>query len=423
MLLYMLLYVFLKRLRRVIGRFTKRSVKRREKDFQTIPLIVVDKHTKTTFSQEFVITTWVSIIGTIVTLIVILIVGLLPGILTKLLDDRERFTPLSRIVEVELLNRGIETQNQCTMVKATATSKGPLQENTISMQIRKYSSSTHELAKCVPQDMIEITQAEDGRSVEITANLNQVIKSLYAKTPSGWFVLKIILTDQSGLEVDSRKYVFNRPYREDFRNLDEALEIHGGEFTSITDGDRGLRIRNRTKRGGYVSADFLELFDFKTNYTISGCYTVKDDDNSKPCGLDFVICNERGGIRKSVILCEGQRDGYAIKTGDEGIHNENVKVRAISAIVRRSSEKHIVKNYFKIRVIEATGGHLLQLFVSQKEGDFGEGTLAHNRFLVNSKFQGDHTKLRIRLWQAGCVELHGFEVAEDPPDLREGVDK
>lgn len=423
MLLYMLLYVFLKRLRRVIGHFTKRSVKRREKDFQTIPLIGFDKHVKTSFSREFVITTWVSIIGTIVTLIVILIVGLLPWILTKLVDDRERFIPLSRIVEVELLNQGIETQNQCTMVKATAISTSPLPENAISIQIRKCSSATHELEKCVPQDMTEITQAEDGRSVEVTADLDHVVKSEYAKKPYGWFILKIILTDQSGLEVDSRKSVFNRPYREDFRNLDEALEIHGGEFTSITDGNRGLRIRNRTKRGGYVSADFLELFDFKTNYTISGCYTVKDDDNSKPCGLDFVICNERGGIRESVIICEGQRDGYAIKTGDEGIHNENVKVRAISVIVRRSSENHIVKNYFQIRVIEATGGHLLQLFISPTEGDFGEGTLAHNRFLINSKFQGDKTKLRIRLWQAGCVELYGFKVAEDPPDIREGVDK
>ncbi len=141
------------------------------------------------------------------------------------------------------------------------------------------------------------------------------------------------------------------------------------------------------------------------------------------CGLDFVICNKMGGTRESIILCEGQRNSYAIKTGDEGIHNENVKIRATSAIVRRSTEKYIVKNYFQIRVIEATSGHFIQLFISQTEGDFGEGMLAHNRFLFNSEFQGSKTKLKIRLWQAGCVELYDFEVAEDPPDLHEGVYK
>ena len=416
MLLYMLLYVFLKRLKSVIRRFAERNRKRHQKEIHGIPIIQGNKADKNEPRKEWVITKWVAIVGIIATLF--------SGILTVLLTGGSKVIPLyvtSHIVGVDVVNRGFPTGDCSKLLQVSARSTLPLPKYAISVEVGKWNQGTQDPLQRVPQDMFEIKRFERGCYILITLDLVGLINSQYAETPYGWFFLKITLADQFSTEADSHTFFFKRPYREDFANLAEAMKIHGGEFTSITGENGGLRIRNRTKRGGYVSADFVVVLDCKTNYTISGCFTVEDDDESKPCGLDFVICDEMGGVRESVILCEGQRDGYAIKTGHEKIGDEGVKERAGSASVKRSSKNEIVKNYFQIRVIEATGGHFLQLFVSQREGDFGEGTLAHNRFFANSEFHGDHTKISVRLWQAGCVELYDFQVSEEVPDLHEGV--
>ncbi|MCK4826663.1 hypothetical protein KA005_63585, partial [bacterium] len=104
MLLYMLLYVFLKRLKSVIRRFAERNRKRHQKEIHGIPIIQGNKADKNEPRKEWVITKWVAIVGIIATLF--------SGILTVLLTGGSKVIPLyvtSHIVGVDVVNRGFPT--------------------------------------------------------------------------------------------------------------------------------------------------------------------------------------------------------------------------------------------------------------------------------------------------------------------------
>jgi len=99
-----------------------------------------------------------------------------------------------------------------------------------------------------PQEFLGLRSLKIDVRRRAILSLNQLIKAKFKEAPYGWFVLKVTLADQFNLQADSRTFLLSQAYHEDFTNLEEVMEIHGGEFSSITTPNNGCELETELKR-------------------------------------------------------------------------------------------------------------------------------------------------------------------------------
>lgn len=203
---------------------------------------------------------------------------------------------------------------------------------------------------------------------------------------------------------------FNHYWHEQFLDMYKAITPNNNNsFEPIANKYGGLCILNTTGQGGYISADINQAFDFITNYEIYGSFNVFPVDKGTPCGLDIVVCNERNCEILSVILGEGQLNGFAIKFMGETLKDKDVKTNSNDRCI--SLDNNCMVNYFKISITDDCNGILCRIFLDQ-QNSLGPKSKVHERFFPQGFPSRRMTRIKIKMWQAGYIELYDLNLSE-----------
>lgn len=392
-----------------------RRKKAKKKRFDPIPIIRPKNSRLRNFMKGLAAGTGIG------ALLLVLLSQLFSGAGTKLVEKIHRLgksvPPLA--VRVELtkptpVSGSVSDSDYISppMIEVTATSNIPLKPDGLGVQFGKIHLHKGSPLREVERKYIRFRQRDGGRRLIATLDTAALIRSCYPETPHGLYRAEFALAGHDGAGTCSTKLEFNYVYTEDFTELKEALVTDDKGFTSIRGNGPGLEINSKDTRTRCISADIIQLFDFKTNFYILGFFTMELEDAFKPCGLDVVICDESGWLRLSTVLVDGHLNGFSMKTLGEKIGDKHVKVRCNRTRVVPTTERRTVYNYFLICISEQDGGHLCTLYVNPDLPEFGPNSRAHERLLSDSVFRGTGTRIKLRLWQAGAVDLYGFKVAE-----------
>lgn len=298
------------------------------------------------------------------------------------------------------------------VLEVTATSSATLDPNAIAVRLGKPRLHKEEPLPDVPRENFTIRWSHPGRRLVVILNTGPIIHSLYPLTPHGLYRVEFLLADETGQTTRSSITEFTYVYQPDFKELEGVLVPKDEGFASISGTLTGLEIRNSSTSGGYISADLVQEFDFKTNLCISGCFTMEFEDVSKPCGLDIALCDEWGIPRLSFVLPDGPLDVFAIKVGNEKPIWGKVRVRARNTKIGRTTEEEVVFNSFRISVSRQGGGTLCSLYTNPQTADFSPDYRAHERLLHGPVLEGRYMQVQLRVWKKGVIRLYGFTVAE-----------
>jgi hypothetical protein len=298
-------------------------------------------------------------------------------------------------------------------IQVTAQSHNPFTTDTIFANCGKLRSGSE--FQVVPPQNFSVEQRDQGHMMVTTLNTNSFIHSLNTDSPHGWYKAIFKITDPARDNNSSTELEFNYVYKEGFRHLEKVLIPETRGFTNVPENGGGLSVHNLRKGQGYVSALLKQKFDFKTNFCITGFFTVLSKDTTRPTGLDIALC-DRWGEKLSFVFADGHFDAFSIKVmrdkyGKGETTNRNYKN---GPRIIPSTDANMIPNFFKIEMVNFNNQSRCRLYVKQYDSDFDPNSIAHERFISTSVFAGTFTTINFKLWQSGIVKLYDFEVAELP---------
>ncbi|GAH81208.1 unnamed protein product, partial [marine sediment metagenome] len=183
------------------------------------------------------------------------------------------------------------------------------------------------------------------------------------------------------------------------------------DFESTGESYGGLRIRNYSKAGRFVSADLNQEFDFKTNFRISGFFTIEHDNALDPSGFDIALC-DKWGEKLSIVLGDGRMNAFSIKMIGEKYGAQPVTARSENIRIWPTTHEGPVYNHFLIQIWQHGGETRCSLYVNRDTPDFSQSSFVHERIVDPRMFSGAIRHIKFKLWKAGILKLYNFEVAE-----------
>jgi hypothetical protein len=298
------------------------------------------------------------------------------------------------------------------LIEVTADGDIPLEPGNLAVRFGKIHLHKVFPLREVESEFISFRQRDHGCRITAILDTAALIEFWYPDTPHGLYRAEFVLSCHNGTGTCSTEMEFNYAYVEDFKELEKAIVTNDKGFNNTHGNVNGLEIDSKDTVAACISAGIIQQFDFKTNFYISGFFTMELEDRSTPCGLDVVIFDKSQWLRLSTVLVDGHVNGFSMKTLGEKIGGKHVKVRCSRTRVIPTTEKRKVYNYFLICILKVDGGHLCTLYVNPELPEFGPNTRAHERLLSDSVFRGSGTRIELRLWRAGVVNLYDLRVAE-----------
>ena len=274
---------------------------------------------------------------------------------------------------------------------------------------RRAYPDAHELP-FVTKEAISYESRKGGQILIGTMSTNKLIGT---KTPHGRYHCWAEVTDKSGSRAKTDVIEFNYVYRTNFSPLEKFLTVNSKDaFYGLLNG--GLEIRNNSERGGFVSTALKQSFDLKTDFTISGRFTLKCSPDS-PAGLDINLGIMTGATfneKLAFIFPDGRLDTFSIKAAGEKRSDPNV-----TNINSRHRTRILVDgktiHYFLIRIIKRNErGSTFELYITRESPDPRYDSPSHVRNMNTTVLGKGLTWIQIRLWQAGTLRLFNITVAE-----------
>jgi hypothetical protein len=303
-------------------------------------------------------------------------------------------------------------------IEVVAESSHPLEEEAICARIGKPRWYKEEKTlPLVPRENFTVKKELGGKRLVGTLDSDAFIKEQYESTPHGLYRVEFEITNPSiKPEKASSEVEFNYIYKEDFRELDKVIDADFKNFKNIEGIDGGLEINNRSESGTFVSAKLKQDFDFKTDFYVSGFFTMEFENPRDPSGFDICLC-DRWGEQLSVVFADGGLNAFSIKMRGEKFKGSGVLVRSNTTAIERTTADNTVYNYFKIRIWQDGRHSRCSLYVQSKGSDFRGVPPVHERIIDTSVFGEKCTRIMLKLWKAGILKLYNLEVAETPKKI------
>jgi len=291
-------------------------------------------------------------------------------------------------------------------IEIVTESDNPLKEDAIYARCGKPRIYHDSVLPCVKKEHMSWEQSNGGCVLIGQLSTGLAMRELYSQTPHGIYNTVFAYGEPGG---DSKEIGFNYVYKEDFKRFKYAITPKTNGFGNISGNSGGLEIKNHRNR--CMSADLNQNFDFKTNFYIRGYFTLEFDKASGVNGLEIALC-DKWGEKVSVVIPDGGLNNFSIKMKDEDRSKKGVMVRSDKIRVIKSTKENTIYNYFEIRIWENAGKNLCSLYVQPKYPNLGAESLVHERVMNPGKFEGEFTRIKLRVWKTGVVKLYDFEIGE-----------
>ena len=195
-------------------------------------------------------------------------------------------------------------------IQITSQSTFPSDKNNFKIRCGRLKDYDQETLPCLSYNgRLILNDAGAGHDVTAEYDGDQIIKAVSSNIcPFGSYKARIIFSDHEKATSGSKDVVFNYAYYETFDQISETVIPNNSD--SICRDSRGLKVKNKSIKG-HVSCDIKQKFDF-SSFVISGMFTVKSQDTSSPCAIDFVLCDE-WSEKLAIILGDGSPSTYSIK--------------------------------------------------------------------------------------------------------------